>query len=74
MDQGGGSLVIEGDKNWAGIGHNSAYTFDGKDYLVVHAYDLSDEGHSKLKILNMKWDIEGWPVVNKEEINQTKSK
>ncbi|WP_421870379.1 arabinan endo-1,5-alpha-L-arabinosidase [Marinoscillum sp.] len=74
MDQGGGSLVIEGDKNWAGIGHNSAYTFDGKDYLVVHAYDLSDEGHSKLKILHMKWDEEGWPVVNKEEINQTKAK
>ncbi|HCX20293.1 MAG: arabinan endo-1,5-alpha-L-arabinosidase [Flammeovirgaceae bacterium] len=69
MDLGGGSLVIEGDKNWAGIGHNSAYTFDGKDYLVVHAYDVTDGGHSKLKILNMNWDENGWPLVDKTEIN-----
>lgn len=25
MDKGGGSLVIEGNKDFAGIGHNSAY-------------------------------------------------
>lgn len=70
MDLGGGSLVIEGDKNWAGVGHNSTYTFDGKDFLVFHAYDMKDQGKSKLKILEMKWDNQGWPVVNKEELNK----
>ena len=44
MDQGGGSLVVEGNKDWPGVGHNSAYTFDGIDYLVFHAYDVKDEG------------------------------
>lgn len=60
---GGGSLVIQGDENYAGIGHNSAYSFNGTDYLVVHGYDLSDEGNSKLIIKEMDWDENDWPVV-----------
>jgi arabinan endo-1,5-alpha-L-arabinosidase len=62
MDQGGGSLVLEGDNRWAGLGHNSAYTFDGKDYLVFHAYDTNDGGKPKLRIEEMEW-ADSWPVV-----------
>ena len=58
----GGSLVIEGNKDWPGVGHNSAYTFDGIDYLVFHAYDVKDEGKPKLKISKIEWDSNGWPV------------
>jgi len=65
MAEGGGSLVIEGDKRWAGVGHNSAYTFDGKDYLIFHAYDANDDGKSKLKIAEITWGEEGWPVVDR---------
>lgn len=65
MAEGGGSLVIEGDKRWAGVGHNSTYTFDGKDYLVFHAYDATDDGKSKLKIAEITWDEDGWPVVDR---------
>lgn len=64
MVHGGGSLVIQGDENYAGIGHNSAYTFNGTDYLVAHGYDLSDEGRAKLIILEMEWDEHDWPVVH----------
>lgn len=64
MAEGGGSLVIEGDERWAGVGHNSAYTFDGTDYLVFHAYDSQDEGKSKLKIAEITWDAQGWPVID----------
>ncbi|MEK6478621.1 arabinan endo-1,5-alpha-L-arabinosidase [Catalinimonas sp. 4WD22] len=64
MAKGGGSLVIEGNQDWAGVGHNSAYTFEDKDYLVFHAYDINDNGHAKLKIAEINWDSEGWPVVN----------
>ena len=67
MAEGGGSLVIEGDKNWAGIGHNSAYTFDGKDYLIVHAYDNSEGGKPKLMIREMTWDNAGWPVIDHQQ-------
>jgi arabinan endo-1,5-alpha-L-arabinosidase len=63
MDYGGGSLVVKGNDEYAAVGHNSVYTFDGTDYLVAHAYDLSDEGRSKLVILEVLWDDEGWPIV-----------
>ncbi|PTB94656.1 arabinan endo-1,5-alpha-L-arabinosidase [Marivirga lumbricoides] len=64
MAKGGGTLVIEGNKDWAGAGHNSAYTFDGKDYFIFHAYDANDKGHSKLKVAEMSWTEDGWPVID----------
>ncbi len=73
MAQGGGSLVIAGDKDWKGVGHNSAYTFDGKDYLVLHAYETADRYLQKLKVLDMKWDKDGWPVVDPSELNRYQS-
>lgn len=63
MDHGGGTLVVAGNADWPGVGHNSTYTFDGKDYLVFHAYDASDNGRPKLKIETIRWDDEGWPAV-----------
>ena len=63
MDQGGGSIVLQGNPSWPGVGHNSAYTFDGKDYIVFHAYDMADGGKPKLKIEQMQWDSNGWPVI-----------
>ncbi|HYQ56418.1 MAG TPA: arabinan endo-1,5-alpha-L-arabinosidase [Draconibacterium sp.] len=63
MRYGGGSIVVKGNEDWPGVGHNSAYTFDGKDYLVFHGYDANDNGRSKLLIKEMKWDADKWPVV-----------
>lgn len=60
---GGGSLLLEGDPNWYGVGHNAVYTFDGTDFLVYHGYDAADNGKSKLLIRPLDWDAEGWPVV-----------
>lgn len=62
MDQGGGTLVIQGNAAWPGVGHNSVYTFENKDYLVFHAYDAADEGKPKLKIEELIWDANGWPA------------
>jgi arabinan endo-1,5-alpha-L-arabinosidase len=64
LAKGWGSLLLQGNLHWPGVGHNSAYTFDGRDYLVFHAYDARDEGKSKLKILEMTWDEAGWPVLD----------
>lgn len=63
MDKGGGSLVIEGNKDFAGIGHNSAYHLDGKDYFICHAYALVENGAPKLFIREMNWSPDGWPIV-----------
>ncbi|MFN3800317.1 arabinan endo-1,5-alpha-L-arabinosidase [Belliella pelovolcani] len=67
MFEGGGTLVLEGNADWHGVGHNSAYTFDKQDYLIFHGYDAHDNGRSKLLIREMKWDSEGWPIVKLEE-------
>ncbi|MFD0999348.1 arabinan endo-1,5-alpha-L-arabinosidase [Ohtaekwangia kribbensis] len=61
MDAGGGTLVLKGNSAWPGVGHNSVYTFDGKDYLVFHGYDAADNGKPRLKILTLQWDSNGWP-------------
>ena len=63
MAQAGGTLLLEGDKNWYGVGHNSVYTFDNTDYLVFHGYDASDKGRFKLRIEKLSWDKKKWPYL-----------
>ena len=66
-----GTLVAKGDANWAGVGHNSAYTLDGKSIIVMHGYDKRDNGRSKLIIREMKWDRGDWPsIVLSPELTQ----
>lgn len=62
LNEGGGTLLIQGNQNWYGVGHNSTYTFNGKDYLVFHAYDANQKGAPKLKIKEVQWE-DGWPSV-----------
>ena len=64
MTLGGGSLVLEGDKNWYGVGHNAVVSFDDGDWLVFHGYDANDKGRSKLRMEPLSW-IDGWPVVTR---------
>lgn len=63
MKYGGGDIVLAGDVNWYGVGHNAAVSFDRNDYLVFHGYDASDaRGASKLIIEKITWK-KGWPRV-----------
>lgn len=63
MATGGGSILLQGDKNWHGVGHNATYTFDGTDYIIFHGYDANDEGRSKLIVKQLDWDDDGWPLI-----------
>lgn len=63
LNEGGGTLLIQGNENWFGAGHNSTYTFEGKDYLVFHAYDAKQKGRPVLKIEELKWDADLWPIL-----------
>lgn len=74
LAEGGGTLVLAGNKNWSGLGHNSAYTFEGKDYLVFHAYEAADNGLQKLKILPISWTKGGWPEVDSKDLERYVSK
>ena len=61
---GGGTIILTGDDDWYAVGHNSVYTFDGSDYIVFHGYDASTErGLPRLRIHELAWDTDGWPVV-----------
>jgi len=61
MEEGGGRLVLQGDADWYGVGHNSAYTFEGTDYLIFHGYDAKDNAKPKLRVKKMLWK-DGWPL------------
>jgi arabinan endo-1,5-alpha-L-arabinosidase len=64
MNLGGGTTVLEGDKNWYGVGHNAVAGFNGTDYLIFHGYDASDNGRSKLRIEKLFW-YNDWPIVRR---------
>lgn len=58
----GGTILLEGDKNWYGLGHNATYTIDDTDFLIFHAYDAADKGRSKLRVERLTWK-NGWPLI-----------
>ena len=68
MASGGGSIVIEGDADWYGAGHNAVVSGDGVDRIVFHGYDAHDKGRAKLRIERLDW-VDGWPMV---KVNQAK--
>jgi arabinan endo-1,5-alpha-L-arabinosidase len=67
---GGGTLLLGGDKDWPGRGGCSVYSFDGKVYMVLHAYEAADNGLQKLKIAELHWDAAQWPVVDWQSLNE----
>jgi len=58
---------------WPGLGGNSVHTFDGKDYLVFHAYEAADHGLQKLKIAEIQWDAARWPEVDAKALDEYRS-
>lgn len=61
LHNGGGSIFLQGDKDWYGVGHNGIFSAGGKDYIVYHGYDAADGGKPKLCIRELTWDASGWP-------------
>jgi arabinan endo-1,5-alpha-L-arabinosidase len=59
--QGGGTLMAEGDANFAGPGGQSVMFVGNKAYLVYHAY-AKPSGAITLRIAELVWDSDGWPV------------
>lgn len=62
MRDGGGLLIIEGDKkSFDAIGHCAVYNFDNEDIFISHGYSVAHEGASILVQKTIKWSAEGWP-------------
>jgi arabinan endo-1,5-alpha-L-arabinosidase len=62
MLEGGGSLLLEGNERWRGVGANTILTTQGRDYNVYHSYDANAAGRATLRISEVAWDSEGWPT------------
>ena len=62
MLEGGGTLVLEGGTRYRGPGHNAVLFTDTAAYNVYHSYDADRNGASTLRISELAFDAEGWPV------------
>lgn len=64
MEYGGGTYLYGPDQTYFGVGHCSAYEWDGKCYFISHAYEKSKNGAAKLFIRPLEFDSEGWIVMS----------
>lgn len=71
---GGGSELLAGTDAFPGLGHSAVYTWDGEDYLIFHAYEAANRGRQTLKIARLRWDEEGWPVVDPAVLDTYRSR
>lgn len=62
MEYGGGTRLYGPDEDYFGVGHSSAYEWDGKCYFISHAYEKDKNGAAKLFIRPMEFDKDGWIV------------
>jgi arabinan endo-1,5-alpha-L-arabinosidase len=64
----GGTLLLSGDSRWKGPGHCAVYNEGHAYYLIYHSYDANKSDIPTLRINNLDWDEDGWPLVN--ELNK----
>jgi arabinan endo-1,5-alpha-L-arabinosidase len=62
MSQGGGTLLVQADTRWRGPGHNAIIFRGNAAYNVYHAYDANNNGRVTLRISEIAWDTDGWPI------------
>lgn len=65
MTDGGGDILIEGDKTlFEAIGHCAAYNINGEDLFVSHGYYIPRDGNSILVQRHINWTADGWPTLS----------
>jgi arabinan endo-1,5-alpha-L-arabinosidase len=62
MAQDGGTLLVQGDARWKGPGHNAILFRGNSAYNVYHSYDANQNGRITLRISEIAWDTDGWPI------------
>ena len=60
--QGGGTPVLSGGTRWKGPGHNAVIFSGNAAYNVYHSYDANNGGDPFLRISEIAWDSDGWPI------------
>ena len=67
LRSGGGTLVLDSEDRWIGPGHPSIVVRDGREWLAHHYYDRELRGRSRLRMVPVRWDTEGWPVLDRTD-------
>ncbi|MES1182196.1 MAG: arabinan endo-1,5-alpha-L-arabinosidase [Myxococcales bacterium] len=60
--KGGGTLLLKGGDRYRGPGHNAVVFTDTAAFNVYHSYDADNNGTSVLRIAELVWDKDGWPI------------
>lgn len=60
--KGGGTLLLKGGDRYRGPGHNAVVFTDKAAFNVYHSYDANNNGASVLRISELVWDADGWPI------------
>lgn len=67
MLNGGGTLLIEGDKKeFEALGHCAAYHLADGDVFICHGYSIAHKGASILVQRRISWAKDGWPELRAE--------
>lgn len=59
----GGTLFVGTSGRWIGPGHADITTVAGQDYFSYHIYDGLYDGWATLRINEISWDEDLWPVL-----------
>ncbi|MET0387553.1 MAG: arabinan endo-1,5-alpha-L-arabinosidase [Polyangiales bacterium] len=65
---GGGTVLVQGDATWSGPGHNAVLLHGDKTYNIYHAYYAGTpqanlrKDASYLRITELHWNADGWPL------------
>ncbi len=62
LSDGGGTLVLEGAGRWRGPGHNAIVHDADRYWNVYHSYDADNDGVPTLRISELTWSDDNWPV------------
>lgn len=62
LTKGGGTPVVAGNTSWVAPGHNAVIVYGGQTYNVYHALQGSSSGAATLRIAELVWDADGWPI------------
>ena len=62
MMQGGGTLLVSGGSRYHGPGHDAVIFSGGRAFNVYHAYDGNQSGASMLRVAELAWNEDGWPI------------
>jgi arabinan endo-1,5-alpha-L-arabinosidase len=60
--KGGGTQLVAGNSSWIAPGHNAVITYNNKTYNIYHALQGSSSGPATLRISEIAWTTDGWPI------------